>query len=262
LLEARAGRRGGAAVARAAPTGETDMQPLNRRQFLTRAAAGAAALALPLTAGRAVAADAGPFTLPKLPYDYDALQPSISAEIMKLHHDKHHQAYVDKLNDAVKDYPDLQKKTVVQLLRGINEVPDKIRTAVINHGGGHENHSLFWKMMATKGKGGEPGKALAKAIDDAFGSLDKFKTELSAKAVGIFGSGWGWLVVDKGKLAIVPLPNQNSPLMTGQTPILGVDVWEHAYYLQYKQARADYVKAWWDVVNWNYVTELYADAVK
>jgi Fe-Mn family superoxide dismutase len=236
------------------------MQPLNRRQFLSVAAAGAAALAAPTSAS---AADPAPFTLPPLPYAADALQPTISAEIMLLHHGKHHQAYVNNLNAALKDYPDLQKLSIYQLLRGIKDVPEKVRTAVINQGGGHLNHSLFWKMMAPKGKTGSPSSALSKAIDAAFGSMDKMKEQLSKTAVGVFGSGWGWLVVDPSKkLEIVAAPNQNSPYMSNQTPILGVDVWEHAYYLQYKSARADYVKAWWDVVNWGYVSELYGDAGK
>jgi Fe-Mn family superoxide dismutase len=235
---------------------------LTRRQMLVAAGAGAAALAL---APRTVLAD-GPtgYELPKLPYDYDFLEPHIDAETMKIHHDLHHKAYVDNLNAALENQPDLKKMSVEDLLRNIDKVPMDIKQKVINNGGGHANHTLFWTVMAKEGKGGggQPKGDLAKAIDQAFGSFDKLKEQLSTAAVGQFGSGWGWLVVDKGALKVVPAPNQNSPLMQGATPILGVDVWEHAYYLKYKNKRADYVKAWWNVVNWDNVAERYKMASK
>lgn len=233
------------------------MQPLNRRRFLQIAGMSAASLALaPLTAS-AQTFTAGIQTLPKLPYDYDALTPAISAEIMTLHHDKHHQTYVTNYNAAIKDYPDLQKKTPVELLMNLKEVPDKIRTAVNNHGGGHVNHTFFWQMMAPPGKGGEPSKPLTTAIDAEFGSVDKLKTAMSEAATKVFGSGWAWLVLDGSKkVKLVTTPNQNSPFLEKQTPLLGIDVWEHAYYLQYKQAH-DYIKAWWSVVNWKHVSELF-----
>jgi Fe-Mn family superoxide dismutase len=235
---------------------------MNRRQFLSVAGAGAAALALP--ALPALAADEKPtFTLPKLPYDYDALQPSIIKEIMVLHHDKHHAAYVANLNNAVKGHPDLQKKSVAQLLRDYKQLPEDIRTAVTNNGGGHANHSLFWLVMAPKGKGGKPSGALAKALDAKFKSVDEFQKELSAAGGKVFGSGWAWLTLSpEKKLEIHMTPNQNSPYMVGHTPLMGIDVWEHAYYLQYKNLRPAYIKAWWDVVNWNYINDRYNDAMK
>lgn len=194
------------------------------------------------------------FTLPALGYEYDALKDVISEEIMRLHHSKHHQTYVDKLNAALEKYPELAEKSIEELLTGLNEIPEDIRTAVRNHGGGHYNHSLFWKWMSPDG-GGEPTGALAEAITAKYGSFDAFKQEFSAKAVGLFGSGWVWLQPD---LEIIAAPNQDSPLIDGKpAPILGLDVWEHAYYLDYKNKRDDYVAAWWNVVNWNFVAELY-----
>lgn len=194
------------------------------------------------------------FTLPALGYEYDALKDVISEEIMRLHHSKHHQTYVDKLNAALEKYPELAEKSIEELLTGLNEIPEDIRTAVRNHGGGHYNHSLFWKWMSPDG-GGEPTGALAEAITAKYGSFDAFKQEFSAKAGGLFGSGWVWLQPD---LEIIAAPNQDSPLIDGKpAPILGLDVWEHAYYLDYKNKRDDYVAAWWNVVNWNFVAELY-----
>jgi superoxide dismutase, Fe-Mn family len=228
------------------------MVKLTRRQLLFAAGTGAAALALaPLAAG----ADADPkpgYELPKLPYPYDALEPHIDAETMKIHHDLHHKAYVDNLNAALKDNPDLAKKPVDQLLLEIDKVPMEIRQRVINQGGGHANHTLFWEVMA-KDAGGMPKGDLAKAIDEAFGGFDKFQTQMSTAATTQFGSGWAWLALNKGKLQVIALPNQNSPLLQGMTPILGLDVWEHAYYLKYRNKRPDYVKAWWNVVNWDNV---------
>jgi Fe-Mn family superoxide dismutase len=195
--------------------------------------------------------------LPDLPYAFDALQPTIDEQTMRIHHGKHHQGYVNKLNAALEGHSDLQQKSIEDLLRGINSVPDDIRTAVRNNGGGHANHSLFWPNMAPNG-GGEPSGDLAAAIDDAFGSFDSFKEKFSTTASGQFGSGWGWLVVDGGgDLKIYSTPNQDSPYMQGDTPILGLDVWEHAYYLNYQNDRGTYVQSWWKVVNWNRVAETY-----
>jgi len=197
--------------------------------------------------------------LPKLPYAFDALEPHIDARTMEIHHGKHHQAYVDNLNKALASAPELADKPVEELLRGFAAVPDAIKTAVRNHGGGHANHSLFWDVMGPGG-GGAPAGDLAQAIDAAFGGLPALQEKLSAAAMGQFGSGWGWLVVADGKLDVIARPNQDSPLAEGKTPILGVDVWEHAYYLHYQNRRADYLKAWWNVVRWDKVAARYAAA--
>ena len=238
------------------------MLKMTRRQLLSSVGAGAAVLALSPLA-RVIAADDKPagFTLPKLPYDYDALEPYIDAETMKIHHDFHHQAYVNNLNAAVKGHPDLQKKSIEALLRDLASVPKDIQTAVRNSGGGHANHSMFWQMM-TKGGGGQPEGTLAKSIDASFGSFDKFQKAFEQAAITRFGSGWAWLTVGAGKLEIGSLPNQDTPLMEGKTPILGLDVWEHAYYLKYRNKRPDYVKAWWNVVNWKHAAERYAAAAR
>jgi len=192
--------------------------------------------------------------LPKLPYDYAALEPHIDARTMEIHHTKHHQAYINNLNAALEKYPDLQSKSVEELCRSINSVPEAIRTAVRNNGGGHWNHSRFWTWMAP-GAGGAPTGALGDAIHAAFGSFDKFKDEFSKAAIGRFGSGWAWLIDEGGRLSVTSTPNQDNPLMDGKRPILGVDVWEHAYYLKYQNRRPDYVAAWWNVVNWNEVSK-------
>jgi Fe-Mn family superoxide dismutase len=197
--------------------------------------------------------------VPDLPYGFDALEPHIDARTMEIHHDKHHAAYVSKLNDALEGHPDLQGKSVEDLLRGIDQVPESIRTAVRNHGGGHANHSLFWTVMGPNG-GGSPSGELASAIDSAFGGFDAFKEKLTGAAGGQFGSGWGWLVVSNGKLEVTARANQDSPLMDGLTPILGVDVWEHAYYLKYQNKRPDYLKAWWHVVAWDEVARRFQAA--
>jgi Fe-Mn family superoxide dismutase len=241
------------------------MPHLNRRQLLKAAGASAAALALtPLMRRTAFAAEekkaAAGFTLPPLPYAYDALQPSIIERIMKLHHDTHHAAYVKNLNTALEGQDDLLKMPIDELLKNIDKVPEKIRQTVINNGGGHANHSLFWEVMAPAGKGGggEPKGELAKAIDSAFGSFDKFTQAFTDAGMKRFGSGWAWLLRGKEKLEIISLPNQDSPLLPVnkmQTPILGLDVWEHAYYLQYEAKRADYITAWWKVVNWDKVAQ-------
>src|SRR5437016_11961472 len=187
-------------------------------------------------------------TLPAPPYDFDALEPYIDAQRMQIHHGKHHQAYVNNLNAALDKHAELHKKTLEELLRGINTVPDDIRTAVRNNGGGHHNHSLFWTIMAPAGKGGggEPTGALADAIRLTFGDFAKFKEQLSTAATSQFGSGWAWLAVAKGKLEVAGRLNQDSPLMDDKIPVLGLDVWEHAYYLKYQNRRPDYVAAWWN----------------
>ena len=191
--------------------------------------------------------------VPDLPYPFDALEPHIDAKTMEIHHDKHHAAYVKNLNDALEKHSDLQSKSIEELISDLDSVPQDIRTKVRNNGGGHLNHSLFWPSMSAEG-GGEPEGALADAIRDAFGDLAKFKKELSAAGVGQFGSGWGWLTADRGgSLKIESTPNQDNPLSQGRTPLLGVDVWEHAYYLKYQNRRADYIEAWWNVVDWEAV---------
>jgi len=190
--------------------------------------------------------------LPQLGYAYDALEPHIDARTMEIHHTKHHNAYVTNLNKALEQAPDLAGKSVEDLLRGIDSVPEAIRGAVRNHGGGHANHSLFWDVMGPGG-GGAPDDALGKAIQGAFGSFEGLQEKLNAAAGGQFGSGWGWLAVSGGKLEAFARPNQDSPLMEGKTPILGVDVWEHAYYLNYQNRRPDYLKAWWNTIRWDKV---------
>jgi superoxide dismutase, Fe-Mn family len=200
-----------------------------------------------------------PFQLPALPYAFDALEPHIDAKTMEIHHDKHHATYVNKLNEALANHPDLQNKSVEDLLRGIDQVPEQIRGPVKNHGGGHANHSLFWQIMGPGG-GGTPSGELAEAIQQAFGSFDSCKEKLTNAAANQFGSGWGWLVVSGGKLDVIARPNQDSPLMEGKTPILGVDVWEHAYYLKYQNRRPDYLAAWWNTINWPEVAKRYSAA--
>jgi len=191
--------------------------------------------------------------VPPLPYDYSALEPTIDTQTMHLHHDKHHLAYVTNLNAALEKAPELQSKSAEDLLRDLNSVPEAIRTAVRNNGGGHVNHTMFWKIMAPNA-GGDPSGEIADAINSTFGSFATFKEKFNEAGVKQFGSGWAWLVKDKdGKLAITSSPNQDSPLSQGQFPILGNDVWEHAYYLKYQNRRADYLKEWWNVVNWTEV---------
>jgi len=198
--------------------------------------------------------------LPKLPYDYDALEPHIDEQTMRIHHGKHHAGYVSKLNAAVEKHSDLASKSVQDLLRQINKVPEAIRTAVRNNGGGHANHTLFWSIMSPKG-GGEPTADLAKAINGELGGFAKFKEQFSNAAATRFGSGWGWLSVgSNGKLLVESTANQDSPLMEGRTPILGLDVWEHAYYLKYQNRRPDYIEAWWNTIDWNAVNKRYAEA--
>ncbi|WP_300118478.1 superoxide dismutase [uncultured Enterococcus sp.] len=199
------------------------------------------------------------YQLPKLPYAYDALEPTIDEETMHLHHEKHHNTYVTNLNAALEKHPELPEKSIEDLLAGINEVPADIRQAVINNGGGHANHSFFWKIMTPNGQGAPVGE-LKEAIDATFGSFDEFKAQFKAAAASRFGSGWAWLVVDNGKLAIISTPNQDSPLMEGKTPVVGLDVWEHAYYLNYRNVRPNYIDAFWNVVNWEQANENYLAA--
>jgi len=205
---------------------------------------------------------AGPFTLPALPYAYDALEPHIDAETMHLHHDKHHQAYVTKLNEALAKEPTFAAGTNVdELMKNLANVPESIKTAVRNQGGGHANHSLFWQTLTAKG--GAPKGDFAKALDADLGGLDKFKEAAAKAGAGLFGSGWVWLVLDGGKkLTVLTLPNQDSPLIEGHYPLFGIDVWEHAYYLKYHNVRADYITAIWNIVNWDFISDRYAAAMK
>jgi Fe-Mn family superoxide dismutase len=201
-----------------------------------------------------------PHELPPLPYSYDALEPHIDARTMEIHHTKHHQTYINNLNAALEKHPELFEKSVEDLLKDLNAIPEDIRTTVRNNGGGHYNHSLFWSMMTPKG-GGEPSGELAAAIKAAFGDFASFKDQFSKTAAGHFGSGWAWLCVDKdGKLVVISTPNQDNPISQGLKPILGLDVWEHAYYLKYQNRRADYIAAWWNVVNWEQIAKNYASA--
>jgi Fe-Mn family superoxide dismutase len=242
---------------------------MTRRQAIKTTALASAALAtLPgaiaqpqpgqLTQPLITTAGSGPFTLPPLPYAYDALEPHIDAQTMQIHHDKHHAAYVANLNKAVATgLPTTVSPAVETLLKDLNAVPETIRTAVRNNGGGHYNHSLFWQMMKKNG-GGEPTGDLAKAIDTAFGSFSAFKDNFTKAALGQFGSGWAWLAFDGTQLRIEPTPNQDTVLSFGGTQLLGLDVWEHAYYLKYQNMRANYIAAWWNVVNWDFVADRYA----
>jgi Fe-Mn family superoxide dismutase len=200
-----------------------------------------------------------PFTLPPLPYAPDALEPSIDKMTMEIHHGRHHKAYVDNLNKALEGQSALQNLPIDQLMRQIKSVPETIRQAVINNGGGHANHSMFWVIMGP-GAGGKPSGPLADAINAAFGDFTALQGKIKEAALGQFGSGWGWLVYADGKLQVVKTPNQNSPYMDNQAPILGIDVWEHAYYLKYQNKRADYIDAWWNVVNWGAVAERFSKA--
>jgi superoxide dismutase, Fe-Mn family len=235
---------------------------MTRRQAIkTTALAGVALATLPAaiaqTNSSMPTAPSGTFTLPPLPYAYDALEPHIDAETMHIHHDKHHAAYVANLNKAVANLPQTISFSVEILLKELPSLPENIRTAVRNNGGGHYNHSLFWLMMKPNG-GGEPTGELAKAMDADFGGFDAFKEKFTKAAVTQFGSGWAWLVLDGGKLKIEDAPNQDSPISQDKPVLLGLDVWEHAYYLKNQNRRADYITAWWNVVNWDFVSERYA----
>ena len=202
---------------------------------------------------------AGPYTLPPLPYAYEALQPHIDAETMRIHHDKHHQAYITNANKLLADQPELAKLSPEELLLNLDKAPEAIRVGLRNNVGGHLNHSQFWLMMSPDG-GGEPKGELAEAIKKDFGSFEAFKKELTDAALKRFGSGWAWLVEKDGKLSIISTPNQDPPLLEGKTALLGIDVWEHAYYLKYQNRRADYIAGWWNVVNWPYVAKLHDEA--
>lgn len=199
------------------------------------------------------------YTLPELPYAYDALEPFFDEETMHLHHDKHHQTYVNNLNAAIEKHPEFFDKTVEELVAYLDRLPEDIRVAVRNNGGGHLNHTMFWEWLAPNA-GGAPTGDIAAAIDEAFSSFDDFKAEFKAAATGRFGSGWAWLVLDYGKLKVVSTANQDNPISDGQIPVLGLDVWEHAYYLKYRNVRPDYIEAFFSLINWDKVNELYAKA--
>jgi len=242
----------------------------NRRQILRGAGAGVLTLALGPLATLAQERDRDkekgrgrgtyPFKLPPLPYAYDALEPSIDKMTMQIHHDKHHQAYINNLNNALKEHEDLHQMSVVQLLRNLDKVPKNIQAVVRNNAGGHANHTMFWEIMGPEGSG-KPEGDLARAIDETFGSFSKFQEQFSTAAKTLFGSGWAWLVGESGgKLSIVQKSNQDSPHLDGKYPILGLDVWEHAYYLKYRNERPRYVEAWWKVVNWKTAGERFARA--
>jgi Fe-Mn family superoxide dismutase len=236
------------------------MKITRRNALKSTAIATAAIVTLPGLAGaqgQPTAASSGPFVLPPLPYPTDALEPHIDAKTMEIHHDKHHGTYVTNLNKAVAEYPDLAKKSVEDLLHDLSAVPEKVRMAVRNQGGGHFNHTLFWQSMKPGG-GGEPKGDVASAIDKSFGSFKGFQEKLTDAATKVFGSGWAWVVQDGEKLAIESAPNQDSPLSAGKKPLFGIDVWEHAYYLKYQNRRPEYIAAWYKVINWDFVAERYA----
>jgi len=204
-----------------------------------------------------------PFTLPKLPYAYDALEPYIDAQTMQIHHDKHHQAYVDNLNKAVAGDETLSRLTVERLLQRVDTLPANLRTAVRNQGGGHANHSLFWQTLCPAAKSGKPSGSFAAALERSFGGRERFEEQLRTNAAGVFGSGWAWLSLDSRKqLVLDSAPNQDSPLMSGRQPLLGIDVWEHAYYLKYQNRRAEYLKAILSVINWDFISARYEELVK
>lgn len=229
------------------------MSIFNRRDVLRMVGAAGAVTVLGTAASGARAAEA---TLPELGYPKNALEPHIDTMTMEIHHGKHHQGYVNNLNNALADHPQLQQMPLDKLLADLDSVPESIRTAVRNNGGGHLNHSLFWRMMTPGGK--QDRGAVGQAIDSTFGSFDNFKQAFAAAAGGQFGSGWAWLVASGGKLEVLSTANQDNPVSLGKTPLLGVDVWEHAYYLKYQNMRASYVEAWWNVVNWDFVNQLFA----
>ncbi|GAB4181053.1 MAG: superoxide dismutase [Coleofasciculaceae cyanobacterium] len=249
---------------------------LNRRNFLVLLGATTGALALGNVSCSAEPTQKPPadnkqnqggqaaetFKLPPLPYAYNALEPHIDEATMRFHHDKHHAAYVKNLNDAINKYPQLKGKSAEDLLRDLNSVPEDIRTTVRNNGGGHVNHTMFWEIMGPNG-GGQPTGAIAQAITESFGSFDAFKQQFNDAGSKRFGSGWAWLVRGKdGKLQVISTANQDSPLMEGSFPIMGNDVWEHAYYLKYQNRRADYLNAWWNVINWSEVNQRFERALK
>ena len=201
-----------------------------------------------------------PFKLPQLPYEYNALEPYIDEQTMRIHHTKHHQIYTDKLNAALEGHPELQKRTAEQLVKNMLDIPESIRVAVHNHGGGFVNHNFFWQIMSPEKQ--SPAGEVSETINKTFVSFDKFKEQFSNAAAGVFGSGWAWLVLNGKHLEIMTTPNQTSSLNLEKTPLLGIDVWEHAYYLKYQNRRPEYITAWWNVVNWQQVEENYKDALK
>lgn len=237
---------------------------ITRRQAIKTTAVLTAACAttgvLPSLNAQPESAPAGPFRLPPLPYAFDALEPHIDAQTMQIHHGKHHQAYVTNLNKAVAGHAELERKSIDDLIRNLNAVPETIRPAVRNNGGGHANHSLFWQTLKKNG-GGEPKDDLANAIEKQFGSFKSFKEEFTVAATKVFGSGWAWLTVDGKDLRIESSPNQDSPLSQGRTPVLGLDVWEHAYYLKYQNRRPDYIAAFYNVINWDFAAKRYEKLV-
>jgi Fe-Mn family superoxide dismutase len=243
----------------------TRRQALKRTVLATAACAVTSqisnAIAQPTAAPTVAPAVSGPFILPPLPYAFDALEPHIDARTMEIHHDKHHATYVANLNKAVASLPQDKPPTIELLLRNLSTLPEDKRAAIRNNGGGHYNHSLFWQMMKKNG-GGEPTSELAQAIDKKFGSFGAFKDQFTKAALGQFGSGWAWLVRDGAELKIEALPNQDTPLSQNHQPLLGLDVWEHAYYLKYQNKRADYIAAWFNVVNWDFVSERFASSGK
>ncbi len=203
---------------------------------------------------------AAQYTLPDMPYAYDALEPHIDAETMELHHSGHHQTYVNKLNTAIENYPDLVYDSIHELMKNFDQVPADVKTPVRNHGGGHSNHSIFWTIMGPDG-GGEPSGDVASAIDETFGSFKEFRDKLTSQATALFGSGWAWLAMDAvGKLEVIQCPNQDSPFISGYFPIVGIDVWEHAYYLKHRSKRDPYIEEWWNVVNWDEVNRRFQEA--
>ncbi len=235
------------------------MTIVTRRQMLATVAGGIAASAVPAFGQATAQPPAGPFSLPRLAYAFDALEVAIDARTMEIHHGRHHQTYVTGLNTAVMGNAELARRPLDQILRNINQVPEAIRQAVINHGGGHYNHTLFWETMAPNA-GGNPTGMLAEAINSTFTNFDTFKTQFRTAALGRFGSGWAWLVYANNRLQIAHTANQDCPLMTGAVPLLGLDVWEHAYYLRYQNRRVDYIDGWWRVVNWTAVATRFNQA--
>ncbi len=237
---------------------------MNRREALKNGVLGVAAVAAVLRPGLVLAQSQtpdGPFTLPPLPYPADSLEPHIDAQTMQIHHDRHHAGYVRGLNQAVASTPGLAGRSIENLLAGLNQLPEQVRSAIRNSGGGHYNHTLFWNMLSPRG-GGQPTGELASALDTHFGSFDAFQDQLTKAAMGRFGSGWAWLTIGPNhKLVIESTPNQDSTLSGGRTPLLGIDVWEHAYYLKYQNRRADYISAFFKIIHWDYVQERYRSAL-
>lgn len=234
----------------------TRREAIKRTALLSATMATVSTLQLSAQPTPPAAPSGGTFKLPPLPYAFDALAPHIDAATMEIHHGKHHAAYVKNLNEAITEAPSLTKLSIEEIVRNLEKVPESVRTKVRNNGGGHLNHTLFWQMMKKNG-GGEPKGELSKAIDNSFGSFSKFQEKFSESATKQFGSGWAWLVVDGKNLKIESTPNQDSPLSQGRTPLLGIDVWEHAYYLKYQNKRADYISAFYNVINWDFVADRY-----